>query len=313
METAITLVKAKKTKFTRRNIFIFLMIAYPIAQFLVFWVFVNIDTIRLSLTYFNATTGKMDFVGLSNYQREIAELFNNPLSPLRPAIRNSLVLFPFNNFVLLPVSILCSYLLYKKVFAYKVFRVIFFFPSIISIVVLTMVFQFMLDSTFGPVNNILEAVGLGSVIPANGWLGDKTLVFPMVLLYCLWAGIGYNVVLISGAMQRIPLEIIESGRIDGIGMGKELTQVIVPLIFPTISTLFVIGTTVVFTLFLQPMLLAGVENAQASTIALQIVLLTKGSELERAATIGLIFSLIGIPIIFGIKMFLEKITPQVEY
>jgi len=306
-------IKKKKRLITRRGVFIFLMLAYPIAQFLVFWLYVNIDTVRLSMTYFNTTTGNTDFVGFDNYRREITDIFNSPLNPLRPSLRNSLLLFPFNNFLLLPVSIICAYILYRKVFGYKAFRVIFFFPSIISIVVLTMVYQFMLDSTFGPFNKVLAAVGLNGLIPPDGWLGDRTLVFPVVLVYCLWAGIGYNVVLLTGAIRRIPQEIIESGRIDGIRMGQELTRIVVPLIFPTITTLFVIGTTSVFTLFLQPMLLAGVENAQASTVALQIVLFTKGSDLERAATIGMMFSIVGIPVIFGIKTLLEKITPQVEY
>lgn len=177
-----------------------------------------------------------------------------------------------------------------------------------------MVFGFMFDSTFGPVNDILYALGLEGIIPANGWLGDANTAMPMILLYCLWAGIGYNVVLLAGAIKRVPEEVIESAELDGIGFWRELWSIIIPLIFPTITTLFVIGCTVVFTLFLQPMLLtSGGPNNQTMTIAYYIVQLTNGNQLERAATMGIFFSVIGIPLIFGVKTLLEKITPQVEF
>jgi multiple sugar transport system permease protein/N-acetylglucosamine transport system permease protein len=245
------------------------------------------------------------------------QTFSQPYNALKPALRNSLLYFPFNNFVLLPISLVCAYLLYKKVAGYRAFRVIFFFPSIISVVVLTLVFGFMFSSTFGPVNSILKAIGLGKIIPSDGWLGSKSTAQPMIFLYCLWAGIGYNVVLFSGAMQRVPAEILESARIDGVGMVREFAQIIVPIIFPTISTLFIQGCTVVFTLFMQPMLLTGGgPNNETMTIAYYVVNMVKSGaprNLIDAATVGIFFSVIAIPVIFGIKALLERITPQVEY
>jgi ABC-type sugar transport system permease subunit len=118
-------------------------------------------------------------------------------------------------------------------------------------------------------------------------------------------------------MQRVPTEMLESARIDGVGMVREFAQIIVPIIFPTISTLFIQGCTVVFTLFMQPMLLtSGGPNNQTMTIAYYIVNQVKSGQpknLIDAATVGVFFSVIAIPVIFGIKWLLEKITPQVEY
>ena len=297
----------------KKKIFIILMLAYPLLQFAVFWVYINFNTVLMTFQRYSFMTQQYKWVGFSNYQILFRE-FTQDHSVLLLSIRNSLVFFPWNNFVLLPVSIVCAFILHKKVPLHGVFRVIFFFPSIISIVVLTMVFGFMFDSTFGPVNDILRAIGLGKIIPANGWLGDKGTALPMILLYCLWAGIGYNVVLLSGAIKRVPEEVLESARLDGIGFWRELWSIIIPLIFPTITTLFVIGCTVVFTLFLQPMLLtSGGPNNQTMTITYYIVQMTNGNQLEKAATMGIFFSLIGIPIIFGVKALMERITPQVEF
>ena len=298
-----------------RTLFIILMIAWPLVQFLVFWVYVNFDMIVMSFQKLDYISGKEIFVGLKNYEW-VWDSLTDPVQPaLRNSILNSVLLFLSNNFILLPVSIFFAYIMQKKVKGSSVFRVIFFLPNIISVVVLTMSFRFMFDSTFGPINNLLKSMGLGGIIPANGWLGDKNTALPMVLIYCLWAGIGYNVVLLSGAMNRIPSEIYEAGKLDGIGMWRELVRIVVPMISGTITTLFISGVSVVFTLFLQPMLLTGggPYDGLSGTIALFIVQSINAGELYHAAATGMIFTIIGIPLIQLIKWGMEKLFPAVEY
>ena len=298
-----------------RTLFIILMIAWPLVQFLVFWVYVNFDMIVMSFQKLDYISGKEIFVGLKNYEW-VWDSLTDPVQPaLRNSILNSVLLFLSNNFILLPVSIFFAYIMQKKVKGSGVFRVIFFLPNIISVVVLTMSFRFMFDSTFGPINNLLKSMGLGGIIPANGWLGDKNTALPMVLIYCLWAGIGYNVVLLSGAMNRIPSEIYEAGKLDGIGMWRELVRIVVPMISGTITTLFISGVSVVFTLFLQPMLLTGggPYDGLSGTIALFIVQSINAGELYHAAATGMIFTIIGIPLIQLIKWGMEKLFPAVEY
>ncbi|GHU98063.1 sugar ABC transporter permease [Clostridia bacterium] len=303
------IVKKKKKINVRRGIFIALMLAYPICHFLIFWLFVNINTVVLSFK--NPTTGALGFWHYKLFWNELTGEFGGTL---RRTIVNSLLMLPFNNFILLPLSVIAAYLLFQKVLGHRVFRVVFFFPTMISIVVLTMVFQFMFNSDFGPVNSLLRAIGAGSVIPPNGWMGTKTVSMGMIMVYCLWAGIGYNVVLITGAISRIPQDIFEAGRIDGIKMGRELWSVVVPLIYPTLSTLFVLGSTVVFTLFLQPKLLtAGGPNGTSQTIALYVVSFVEGTQLERAAATGMVFSVIGVPVILGIKRIMERFNPKCEF
>lgn len=307
--------KKKKKMPLSRKIFIISMIIYPILHFLVFWLYVNIDSIIMAFQDFNYFEEKEIFVGLENFEWALDELYRLGKSDLINCIKNSVLLFLSNNFVILPISIFCAYIFYKKVPGHKIFKVIFFLPNIISVVVLTLAFSFMFNTSFGPVNEFLKWIGLESIIPANGWFSDKKTAFIMVLIYCLWAGIGYNVVLLSGAIGRIPEEVIESGKLDGIGMWRELFVIVVPLIFPTITTLFVTGVTVIFTLFLQPMLLTGGGpfNHISGTISLFIVELVNASDLYKAAAVGLLFSLVGIPLVQIVKFIFEKISPDVEY
>lgn len=298
----------KKSK-VLKNIFIISMLALPILHFLIFFVYINIDTILLSFQRFNYNTGSYQWVGMDNFSRLYRDFIE--LDSIKTALINSLLLFPVTNFITLPLSIISAYFLYRKVPGNKIFRVIFFLPSILSIVVLTMSFQFMLDPYFGPGSQVLRFFGLD---PVGGWFGNKGTVMPMIFIYLIWAGIGFNVVLLNGAISRIPQEIIESARLDGIGMFKELVLIVIPLVWPTITTLFIVGTTSVFTLFLQNMLLAnGGPSGASMTIAYMVVEMVQNGNLTDAAALGTAFTLIGVPIIFLIKRFMEKFGENVEY
>ena len=307
-------VPKKKAFFTKKRIFIIAMLAYPILHFLIFWVYVNFNTIVLSFQRFSWTQNTEVFAEFDNYTRFFKTIIEGSTQNLRYAITNSIWFLVFNNFILLPISILCAYLFFRKVFGHQVFRVIFFLPNIISVVVLTMAFRFMFNNSFGPVVNLLRNVGLESWVPKNGFFGTVGLSQIMIFVYCLWAGIGYNVLLLSGSIARLPQEVLEAGYIDGIGMWREMVQIVVPMIFPTISTLFITGSMVMFTLYLQPMLLtAGGPNGTTYTIAYYIVDMVNNNKPYDAAAAGIVFSIIGIPLIQLIKWGMEKITPQIEF
>ncbi len=307
----------KKRQPLSRHLFILALIVWPLAQFLVFWLYVNIDTVVMSFQQLDFNTGKQAFVGFDNFRWVWRQLVSNTDPTLRNSILNSIYLFLSNNFIILPVAIFVAYVLQKKLPGASIFRVIFFLPNIISVVVLTMAFCFMFNPSWGPFTGLLKWLHIGGRALENGLFGDKSTAMPMVLIYCLWAGIGYDVVLLSGAMNRIPADIYEAGKIDGIGIFRELVQVVVPMISGTITTLFISGVSVIFTLFLQPMLLTGggPYGGLSGTIALFIVTNVNAGATQRyyAAATGLIFSLVGIPLIQTIKWGMEKVFPTVEY
>ena len=175
------------------------MLLYPVLHMLVFTLYINFDTIALCFQRFNFSTGQTEFSGLYWFKRFFEELGQS--YALRRSFTNSLWFIPVTNFILLPLSILAAFFLFKKVPFSRMYRVVFFIPSIISIVIMTMCFSFMFDSTFGVVNDLLGKMGLESL--QRTWLGDPGTAMPMVFLYCVWAGIGFNVVLLGGAMGRM--------------------------------------------------------------------------------------------------------------
>lgn len=97
-------------------------------------------------------------------------------------------------------------------------------------------------------------------------------------------------------------------------MFSELTKIVIPMIWPTITTLFVIGTTAVFTLFLQVLLLTnGGPSGSTKTIAFYVVELVQSGDYTTPAAYGVIFTLVAIPLIMLIKWVMEKIGQSVEY
>jgi len=295
---------------TKRRWFIFLMLVIPVSHLLLFFVYININTIIMCFQKLNFYENKVQFAGFHNFTEIFRNLNRDQV--LGKAVKNSLLFLPVTNGILLPLSIVSAYILYKKVFLHKMYRAIFFFPSILSIVVMTMVFSFMFDSTFGVFNDFLKAIGLSEW--QRTWFGDPRTAMPMVFVYCIWTGIGFNVILLSGAISRIPGEVIEYGQIEGIGMFKEMWQVVIPMIWPTISTVFVLGSTSAFTIFLQPQLLTGGgPNGSSYTIALYVLEQVRASQYEYAAAVGVFFSAIGIAVVLAFKTLLEKIGPTVEY
>lgn len=306
--------KEKRKNKWKRGLFIASFITIPILHFLIFTFYVNVDTFVLSFQKYSGSTGKYVFVKLQNYE-EFFKSFSSPGSVLGKAVKNSILFFAVNDFVILPLAFVSAFFMYKKMPLSNVFRVIFFLPSIISAVVLTMLFSFMFDSTIGIVDPLLRAIGLERIIPELGWFGDSSTAMPAVLLYCVWAGVGSNIILISGAMSRIPVEMIEAGRLDGLGIFKEMWLITLPLIGSLMATLMMMGVPVIFTLFLQPMLLTnGGPDGATYTIGLYIVnaIRTDGN-LTMGATVGVICALVGTPLVVIIRKIVEKTFPAYEY
>ena len=310
-EKKIQLKKRKKSK--AEIIFICAMLAWPLLHFFVFWLYVNANTFYLTFFRFDTAHGGYNWIGLERFGDILNSIFVNPDAQIINFVRNSLTVFPVQNFIMLPLSLLFAFFMSKKVPLSGAFRLIFFLPSIISTVVLALAFKYMFDPTFGPVNNLIK--GIFGDAPVWFDVTDR-FAMRMVFFFTVWTGLGYKMMIFQGAIERIPHEVIEAGKLDGMSLGYEFIRITLPLVMPTITTFFVLNTLAVFTYYLHPMLLCGEGGGGlgvTGTVALQVFQLTKRGATEDAAAFGLLFSLVGIPFIIGIKYFLEKITPDVEF
>ncbi len=289
----------------QRGLFIGLMLSIGIIQFLIFWLYVNFDSILLA---FQLTTSTGVKWGFDNFTRFFNEM-RIPEMELALALKNTLLLFLVGTIIGLPVQLLFSYYLYKKVWCAKFFRVIFYLPSIISGAVLVGLFK-QLFSVDGPVNEILAQIS-GHEVDIE-WITDERLSMGTILFYCFWMGFGGNIVLLSGAVHRLPLDVMEYAKLDGVGMTRELIQIIIPMIWPTLSTLLIFATAGLFTNS-GPILLFTEGQYKTMTIGYFIFQQVMGSSYEYPAAIGLVFTAIGFPLVLLVKWGLDKAFEDVEY
>lgn len=289
----------------QRGIFIGLMLSVGILQFLVFWVYVNFNSILMA---FQLQTREGLIWTFENFTRFFHE-FSIADFELSLALKNTLLLFLVGTVIGLPTSLLFSYYLYKKILFSKFFRVIFFLPSIISAAVLVALFRYILAMD-GPINAILSFIS-GNLVDIE-WVTDEAYSMGTILFYVFWTGFGSNIVLFTGAIHRIPQDILEYAKLDGVSMTRELFQIIVPLIWPTISTLLVFATAGLFTNS-GPILLFTQGQHKTMTIGYFIFDQVQNNSYYYPAAIGLIFTAIGFPLVILVKWFLGKVLEDVEY
>ena len=297
-----------KRKRHRDYAFVALLLAYPVLQFVITWVFVNIGALRLAFIRVDRAGNFAEFVWFDNFVRVLKNIFTSPENNTGVSWLNNNIVVVLNSFgyaivtifISLPLSMLFSYFLDKKMPLANVFRVIFFLPNIIPVVALTMSFAL-------PLKNII------SLDMFKNWPSGQLYVY----LYCIWAGLGYNVVLLSGAIGRIPKEIYESAQLDGAGYWVEFSKITVPLVWPTVVTLVVVGLTNVLTLYLQPYLLTnGDDSWVTSTIAMEIFLGASGGkdvQFPQFAAKGLLFSVIWAPIVMLVRNRMSKKYDGIDF
>lgn len=298
----------KKGLKSKDTLFICLMLAYPVLHFAVFFIYVNISTVKMSFEYLNYATGKIEY-NMFYYKQFFYELVH--MDQMRIGLKNSLFAALNNIFIMMPLGVLCGYFFFKKIPCGPVFKVIYFIPNIISIIVLSMVYKYMFDPSLGPIAHVMRTFGW-EVIP--DFFNDPKYAFPLILLYCNWAGVGYNVLVLSGNINKIPQELVEYGQLEGIGILKELWLIIVPCIWPIISTTIVTGSMAVFTFFIQVQIFTN-GNAETATIAFIINGLVAGGSqnLEKAAAFGICCTLFAAPLLTLLKKLTDKVYNDVSF
>lgn len=286
------------------RIFIFTLIILPITHFFVFWLYVNLSSIMMA---FQNMAGNFTLEWFSLFVDELTL----PDSNISTAIVNTLKYFLVTNFINTPIGYIAAYFFYKKIFGYKAFRVIFFLPGLISGVIMTSLYSSLIAPD-GAIGIILQKIFGMKEVPI--FLADSRYATNAMLIYMIWVGIGGNLILFSSAMSRIPAEIIESGQIDGVNMVQEIWYFIIPL---TMSTLVTVMTLAVAGLFMSsgPILLLTQGRYETYTLDYWIYEKVTGysKNLNYASAVGLIFTMIGVPITLLSRKLLSKLDSGVQY
>ena len=176
--------------------------------------------------------GSSTFVGLDNY----VDLAGD--TAFRAAIGNALVLILFYAVIPLVVGLVLAAVLRRgQVRGMGVFRTVIFLPQVIALVVVAVAWR-QIYSPVGPLNQLLDAVGLGAL--ARGWLGDPSTALIAVGVIGTWIEMGLVMLLMLSGMSRIPQELFEAARLDGAGPVKEFFAIILPAVRGEITVALVL-------------------------------------------------------------------------
>jgi multiple sugar transport system permease protein len=179
------------------------------------------------------------FVGLKNY----LTLAGDPV--FRQAMRNTVYYTVGVTLPTMAVGLATALLLNVRNPGRNIFRAILYLPVLVSIAAAAMVWIYLYDPDLGPINGILQSLGL----PAPRWLQNPATAMPALIIMGIWRDYGTSMLLYLAGLQNIPNEVREAARIDGAGPYRTFWSVVLPLLRPVTFYLVVLTVTGSFQVF----------------------------------------------------------------
>lgn len=223
----------KNNRKRQRTIFICLCTIPTILLYLIFMVYPTFNVFYMSFFRMSSLSLTKEFVGLGNFQT----LLND--SKFWQALINNLFFIIVVTLITMAVALFFAALLTQCNLIEKPFyRTVFFFPNVLSLVVISTLFIEIYDPTKGILSATLNALGVNG--SAKAWLGDSSTVRWCISAAMIWQAIGYYMVMYMAGMDGIPKDLYEVADLEGMSKFKQFFTITVPLLWE------IIRVTVVF-------------------------------------------------------------------
>ena len=244
-------------------LFICISVLPAVILTLMFTLWPTVQALYLSFT--NATSLGLNnkFVGLDNY----IYMFHD--KSFIQALKNTAKLMAVVPVITIFCSLVLAFVLNQcKLKEMVLYRTLFYFPNIVSLTVVGIIWSFVFHPNVGIVNKILGAVGLESL--QRSWLGDSKTALWCIAFTLLWQAAGYYMVMHIAAMDGISPEIYESATLDGASAWRKLISITMPLMKDIIGITFVLALsgTINLSFVLSQVMTGGGPNG-ASSVLLQ--------------------------------------------
>ena len=288
-------------------IFYYSLITLPVLQFIVMYVFVNINAFFLSFQKYDFLNDRYFFLTdiFANYKKFFNEFALSRL--LLDSLRNGAVAYLADVCIAVPLVLLFSFFIYKKIPAYNFFKIALFVPGVISTTVLVLIFTHTVENAVPAVLNLIG-------VKTGGLLSNPKTTFPTLIAFSIWSSAGGGVILYLSAMNGIPNEQVDAMRIDGAGYWKEFFHLTFPSIYKTFSILIWMGIPGIITNQLNLYTFFGnAAEARLYTFGYWFFKKTASanmSDYPYISAIGILQSLVVIPLLYSLKHLLEKIGPS---
>lgn len=220
---------SRKCKELRTNLIGY---SFIIPNFIGYFVFIFIPvcfSFVLSVMKWDGSDVPMQFVGLANFTK----LFGD--STFIISLKNTLWYAVFTVPLTLVASLSIAVLLNSKIKGMVVYRTMFFFPYVASLVAVGAVWNMLFQPEFGPINEFLKFIGIAN--PPK-WCASTEWAMWVIIIVSVWKYMGYYMVVYLAALQGISADLYEAASIDGATGLKKLWYITIPMLTPT--TFFVV-------------------------------------------------------------------------
>lgn len=241
----------------KEGLFIFASLAPAVILFIIFIVLPTVEVFRMSLYRWGGFSANQSFVGLDNFK----VLWND--QNFYRAFQNSILLIVVVTIVTLVIAIFFANILIREDLKGKnFFRVIFYIPNILSIVVIAGIFSAIYRPGQGLLNNTLSLLSLEGL--QQQWLGDQKIIIYSIVAALIWQAIGYYMVMYMSSIASIPESLYESASLNGANKWVQFKDITLPLIWNnlrTTLTFFIISTINLSFLLVQAMTGGGPDGS----------------------------------------------------
>lgn len=213
----------------------------PVALYGLFVLSPYAQAFQISLTDWGGYTKSFEYVGLDNFVRLMRD------ERVWNAIKNNGILLLVLPLVTIGLGLFFAAMLNTGgrrdragvvgVRGSSVYRLVYFFPQVLSVVIIAIIWREIYHPNSGLLNATLRAIGLDGL--AATWLGDPRTAFWCVLVAMIWSNVGFYVVLFSAAMAAIPREIYEAVMLDGASRFVTLFKITIPLLWDTVQVAWI--------------------------------------------------------------------------
>ncbi|MFJ2604165.1 carbohydrate ABC transporter permease [Streptomyces sp. NPDC091279] len=215
-------------------------LALPLGLYALFVVWPFIQSIYYSFTDWTGLSPEFTMVGLDNYRR----MLNDEI--FWKSLQHSLMFAVVLPLVTLGLALFFAFMInvggprrrggpvVSGVRGSSFYKIVYFFPQVLSIAIVALLFAFAYNPDSGAINSLLRGIGLDSVQPL--WLGDPSLALWCVMAVLVWSTVGFFVVLFSAGMASIPTDLYEAALLDGAGRATTFFRITLPLLWDTVQS-----------------------------------------------------------------------------
>lgn len=238
--------------------FIAICVTPALLLVLVFMVYPTLNVFIMSLYKWGGLSRNKTFVGLNNFRILLTD------QNFIKSFQNTIMIIVLVTIITISIALIfASILVREKVKGQNFFRIIFYIPNILSVVVISSIFSAIYDPSMGLLNGLLRMF-VGEDFVNIQWLGNQKIVLYAIIIAMIWQAVGYYMVMYMASMSSIPIHLYEAAELEGANRITQFFTITLPLVWDTIRTtltFYVISSINLSFLFVKVMTSGGPDGS----------------------------------------------------